>query len=40
MLELNSVSASYHLAPVVQALSMRVETGETAKDKLGSMVWI
>ena len=29
MLELNQVSASYHLAPVVQAVSMRVETGET-----------
>ena len=29
MLELTQVSASYHLAPVVQAVSMRVETGET-----------
>jgi branched-chain amino acid transport system ATP-binding protein len=29
MLELIDVSASYHTAPVVQGVSMRVETGET-----------
>ena len=29
MLELIDVKASYHLAPVVQGVSMRIETGET-----------
>lgn len=29
MLELIDVSASYHLAPVVQGVAMRIETGET-----------
>lgn len=29
MLELIDVNASYHLAPVVQGVSMRIETGET-----------